>query len=141
MFCESCGAQVNEEAKFCTDCGEFLLIDPKGNSPQTHLETEALIRITRTSQYANKFRAYSIRIDGVKTGKIKDGETFTHAVAPGKHIVQARIDWCRTKPIQVAVESGGQVNLEVGCYTAGWRLVFALFDVIWPGRWLFLANA
>ena len=102
----------------------------------------ATLLITRTSQYANKLRAYSILIDDTKAGKIKDGETVTHSLSPGSHTVQARIDWCRTKPVEITVEPGQEIHFKVGCYGGfGWRLLLALFDVIWPGRWLFLEAA
>ena len=99
---------------------------------------EATLRITRTSQYANKLRAYSIFLDGARVGKIKDGETVTYPLSPGSHTVQARIDWCRTKPVEITVKPGQDIPLEVGCYAGGWRLLLALFDAIWPGRWLYL---
>ena len=99
---------------------------------------EATLRITRTSQYANKLRAYSIFVDGTRVGKIKDGETVTYLVSPGSHTIQARIDWCRTKPFEITVKPGQNVPFKVGSYAGGWKLILALFDAIWPGRWLYL---
>jgi len=51
---------------------------------------EATLLMARTSQYADKLRAYLTLFDGTKAGKIKDGETVTHLLSPGSHTVHAR---------------------------------------------------
>jgi len=96
------------------------------------------IELVRTSQFANAGRAYSICIDGAKVGSVRDGQTSEFPVSPGTHSAQARIDWCRSRPLEVEVAEGEKVSLEVGCNSRGWRLLLQTFYVLWPYAYLYV---
>lgn len=71
------------------------------------------IRISRVAgQYADKLRAYRVVIDGTTVGKIKAGEEQSFEVDPGQHVVQLRVDWARSRKLEVDVVDAGEVELQ-----------------------------
>ncbi|MFB6499311.1 hypothetical protein [Bacillus haynesii] len=62
------------------------------------MSKETYIEIRRTSQFMNKMRKFSVLIDGVEAGKIKDGGRLRIDLEPGEHEIQVKIDWCVSKP-------------------------------------------
>lgn len=71
------------------------------------------IRISRVAgQYADKLRAYRVVIDGTAVGKVKAGEKQSFAVEAGRHVVQLRLDWGRSRKLEVDVVDAGEVELQ-----------------------------
>ena len=66
--------------------------------------------INRTNEYANRWRAIDIYVDGQKTGVIGSGETKEFDILPGAHIVNCKIDWCGSNDVQIDI-SGNEVKL------------------------------
>ena len=61
------------------------------------------ISIQRSSEYANRLRAIKLFLDGKEIGKIKNAESLDFEVAPGTHILQAKVDWCSSNPVSFHV--------------------------------------
>jgi hypothetical protein len=59
----------------------------------------ASIKITRESEYTNRMRAIKIFVDTVLVGTIEDGETKEFEMAAGSHVLEAKIDWCKSNTI------------------------------------------
>ena len=57
------------------------------------------ISISRNSGFADIFGAYQVMLDGKQIGKINDGGTETYEVAPGKHELRLKIDWCGSNTV------------------------------------------
>jgi hypothetical protein len=72
------------------------------------------IEISRLPMYMARFRSYSVHLDGVRVGRIKEGETKTFSASPGVHKVWVKIDWVRSNPIQIDVLPNGTIHLLVG---------------------------
>lgn len=96
-----------------------------------------MIRITRESGYADVLRAYQVVLDGKVVGKIKDGEQFEFDVAPGKHQLNLKVDWCRSNIVDFEVGQGA-VEFECGSNVGGCNgpmaIVYVLFlshDYLW----------
>ena len=95
------------------------------------LVQHAVIRLKRSSApWADRFRAYNVAVDGQVIGHIRRGEEKVFEVTPGQHQVQLRIDWTRSKPLQIETHSGEEVRLScrprnplLALYwiTFGWR--------------------
>jgi hypothetical protein len=66
--------------------------------------------INRTNEYANRWRAIDIYVDGQKTGVIGSGETKEFDILPGAHIVNCKIDWCGSNDVPIDL-SGNEVKL------------------------------
>src|SRR3989304_10486125 len=88
-----------------SDCGE-------GRGPTTMNQTEkGKIEIQCPPLFISKFRAYSIYLDEMKVGRIKEGKTATISTTPGIHTIWLRIDWVRSNRKQVSIEANKTVRL------------------------------
>lgn len=80
----------------------------------------------RDSAWADRLRAYRIELDGVEVARLKRRQTATCEIAPGPHIIQAKIDWCGSGPLLLLVDSRDVVvNVKSGL--RGWRSLRASF--------------
>lgn len=61
--------------------------------------------INRSSEYSNKLRSIGIYLDDKKIGDIADGESKEFEVEEGTHTLRAKIDWCRSNPINLKMNS------------------------------------
>jgi len=59
------------------------------------------IRLARKQTYADKWRTYQVFIDDERTGSIREGQSRTFEVQPGRHHVYLRINWCRSPRVAV----------------------------------------
>lgn len=84
------------------------------------------LRFRRPAQYADFFRNYQLFVDGVRVGEIDAGWQVQIAVPAGIHEVVARLDWCSSNTLRVAVSEGATHAIEVGTNLRGWRLLFIL---------------
>ena len=95
----------------------------------------AAIRIVRTNEYLNKLADYVIFIDGEKVGTLANGETREFATTDGRHMVNAKIDWCSSPEVIVEVSNGETVCLKVGGFKYGQFLmrigrIFIVLDLV-----------
>jgi hypothetical protein len=93
-------------------------------------DSQAELTIRRASGYADRLRAYTIRVDGADCGKIGANQSVTVAVAPGSHTLAVALDWCSCKPVRVDAAPGMRAEFECGNNLVGWRLALALFYVL-----------
>ena len=94
----------------------------------------AKLTVSRDSGYADRIRKYRVLVDGTEVGQVGDGESLTHEVQPGSHTVQAKIDWCGSRVLDIEVpESGSSVNLRSA--SRGWLVFAVIFFVVfyWNG--------
>ena len=82
----------------------------------------AKIVLQRVSEFSNWLRAYTIEIDGVEVGRIRNGKRIEIHVAPGRYAMQLKIDWARSNTLEFDA-AHEVVQLECG---SNYR-----------GRWLF----
>ena len=69
-----------------------------------------------------------------EVGRLGDGESLTHEVQPGPHTVQAKIDWCGSRVLDIEVpDSGSSVNLRSA--SRGWLTFAVVFFIVfnWNG--------
>jgi len=52
-------------------------------------------------RWANRVRSYKIVVDGEVLASLRRGEDATVPVAPGHHKVRAKIDWARSRDIDL----------------------------------------
>jgi len=71
------------------------------------------IEISRPSMYVNKFRSYSVYLDGIQVGQIRDGESIALIVSPGKHNLWVKIDWLKSNYVEVEIWPNQSVELLV----------------------------
>lgn len=81
------------------------------------------IHVTRTNEFNNRFRDFQLYLDGVKVGTVANGKTQTLEVAPGRHTLEARIDWCSSPEIIFDIAGNETRTFEVGGFKhANWVL-------------------
>jgi hypothetical protein len=68
-------------------------------------------------------------LDGIEVGQIAEGEVLNLEIEAGEHEIEARIDWCSSRPLRFQVESSHQTIL-VRSALRGLRLPLALFYVL-----------
>lgn len=94
------------------------------------MSDQTQITVRRTTSYADRLRAYKVKVDGVVVGSVRARESVTVPVAPGRHSLVLRIDWCGSEQIDFEVQPGENVFFECGSSLAGWRVLLALFYII-----------
>jgi hypothetical protein len=70
------------------------------------MQNKTKIILSRPSAWMNRFRAYSIFIDDVQTGHIKNGSSEEFLISPGIHSVQCKIAWYSSPVYTVNMEEG-----------------------------------
>ena len=80
--------------------------------------------VRRARGGSDRLRRYRILLDGVAVGQLLQGEALSVAVEPGRHELQARIDWCGSRPLSLEVGAADEV-VQVRSALRGWRLLFA----------------
>ncbi len=81
---------------------------------RTIADRATVIRLTRTSEWKNRFRAFAVFIDGAKVGKIRNGQSVTFPIDPGDHELFVKIDWCVSNAVGLSVPKGVTVELSCG---------------------------
>ena len=85
----------------------------KLNSSAKELEAEVSIRIEREEHpHVDKWRAYSVVLDGHKIGSIRRGEAQSFSARPGDHEIWVAIDWCRSPKLMMSLVGGESIDLE-----------------------------
>lgn len=96
------------------------------------------ITLFRTSQYVNGMREYDIYLDGEKINAISNGETKTIEVSDGNHEIYLKIDWCKSKKLNINLDEGQELKLKCGSKVTGIKQIFALFYIFSSGSWVYL---
>jgi hypothetical protein len=82
--------------------------------------------LTRSRQPITSLSLYHIVIDGRRLASINNGQTAVIELSAGHHEVIAWIDWCRSNPLGIEVDSQGTNYAEVGA-TIGWWYWLLIF--------------
>lgn len=96
------------------------------------------ITIARTSQRVNSMREYDIYLDGQKINAISNGETKTIEVSNGNHEIYLKVDWCKSKKLNINLAEGQELKLKCGSKITGVKQIFSLFYIFSPGSWVYL---
>ena len=89
---------------------------------------EARLTIDRIHHYRDTVRAYQVRVDGHRVGRVKDDKSETFEIKPGIHEVRVRLMWLQSPPVELRVEAGDEVLLRTGPnggITQAWRIYLA----------------
>lgn len=87
------------------------------------------LTIKRATQFADKLRDYAICIDGAHAGVIRAGTALTLELPVGRHKVVARIDWCSSNVLDVAVRAEDATEIEVGSNALAAAGLAALYSI------------
>jgi hypothetical protein len=80
--------------------------------------TGARIVLTRVrTGWRDRFRSYVVMLDGQEVGHVKRGERLEFTITPGRHQVFLKIDWCRSRTVEV--DAGSHDVIEMTCAPGG----------------------
>ena len=71
--------------------------------------------VTRSRDFADILRSYRIILDGVLVGRVWRGQTIQLEIPRGRHVIAAKIDWCRSDPKVINCDTDEVCYVEVGC--------------------------
>jgi len=110
-------------------------------APEVTSTAANAIRLTRTSEWKNYFRAFAIFIDGKRVGKIRNGQTVILAVDPGEHELFVKIDWCMSNTVGLRILQDEMTDLVCGSGFAGkmggagvFSGVEGAYVAVWPAE-------
>jgi hypothetical protein len=75
------------------------------------MDETAVIHVERNKKMGDAMRAYKVVVDGETAGKVRRGKTVSVDVAPGSHEVWMKIDWTKSRPIEVELQAGEEATL------------------------------
>nr|WP_206702903.1 hypothetical protein [Bacillus sonorensis] len=75
-------------------------------------------------------RGFSVLIDGVEMGKIKDGGRLRIDLQPGEHAIQVKIDWCTSQTLRFTLDEGKVLKFRCGSPIRGWKVFLVLFSTV-----------
>jgi hypothetical protein len=114
---------------------------PQAQGREVASDADAIVRITRSSSYADRLRSYQILIDGREAARVKAGQSLEISVSPGSHSVVAKVDWCGSNTINFDVGAGHTACFECASKLPGPRLLLALVYVVFmKNQYLTLAQ-
>lgn len=105
-FCSSCGAPLEEDAKFCEQCGTAQTVGHVDSSQP------AKIQLARKWRFVDLIFDEEVYIDEVKVGAISNGQTKTFEVSPGTHKLQLKMTYpllscfLRSRPTDIHINQG-----------------------------------
>ena len=106
------------------------------------MSDETQVTVRRMTSYADRLRGYKVKVDDVVVGLVQAGESVTIPVAPGRHSMVIRIDWCGSEQIDFEVQAGEHAFFECGSSLVGWRIVLALFYIVFrTNQYLWLRHS
>jgi len=67
-------------------------------------------------------REIVVDVDGKESARLAQGAEVRIDVTPGHHLVQARMDWCASPPLDVVIAGGQPAVVELALpFSSAWR--------------------
>ena len=85
-----------------------------------------VLRLHRSSTYIDAVRPYRILANGSEIGKVVRGSTLEVSVPAGQTIVEAKIDWCSSRPLNLDARPNAAIDIDV---SNPWNPVLALWAI------------
>ena len=103
--------------------------------PESHVgepmdSYNGLVHIRRTTSWPDRLRSYQVVVDGDRVAVLHPGGVIEFPISPGHHTIVIRIDWCSSNTLEFEVMPGERVIFECGSNLTGWRMVLALFYIL-----------
>jgi hypothetical protein len=90
----------------------------------------AHFRVERAADgYRDRFRMYTVILDGRNVGRIKRGQAIEIDISPGSHVAMLKLVWCSSPRLTFSVSPGEDVILACrpggSALSAPWHFLFA----------------
>jgi hypothetical protein len=84
------------------------------------------IRLVRRSSFSDRLRSYKILVDGKEVGSIANNSTLDLQVPEGPRMIEARIDWGRSRPLTIVATPKQTIEIEVSNH---WGSLLSLWAI------------
>ena len=78
------------------------------------------LTVRRDCAVADELRKYRILLDGLEIGRLRFAASLRHEILEGPHVIQARIDWCGSKPLRFDATASDR-TIVINSPLMGWR--------------------
>jgi hypothetical protein len=94
MYCEKCGKQIGDDARFCPYCGHPVSLTEGGsNTSNSPARDISKLTITRENKKDGAgFVKIAVSIDEKNIAKLKKGESITIDITPGYHKITTKLN-------------------------------------------------
>ena len=72
----------------------------------------ATIELRRPRDAVARLRSYKVLLDGKQVARLRNGGSAVVHAEPGRHVLQARIDWASSPPLELELADAGSVTVE-----------------------------
>ena len=98
----------------------------------------ATIQLTRKKEFQAALRDYQVFVDHQKIGSIANHETKEFSIAPGRHQIAVKIDWCSSPVQDITLSEEQTIDITVeGAVHHGWLykilLCFIFLEFVYMG--------
>lgn len=102
------------------DANPYAPLCPTKGTPERG--NHAVIRVSRSTGYPDRLRAYRIFVNGHEMARVSAGESVDIPVPSGTHEVVAKVDWCGSPTLICTAGAGETHCFEVGSNLRGLRI-------------------
>ena|SRR5437870_4112854 len=96
------------------------------------------VRLNRTKAFVDRYRDYTVLIDGKKVGKIGRGQVQKYPVAAGHHTIRVKVDWTGSKTLGFDVAAGEVREFTCRARPMGLAILELLRSIFQRDRWVIL---
>jgi hypothetical protein len=105
------------------------------------MQPQSYLSIQRIRQWVGRIRALDVYVDGQKVGSLASGESRLFPLVPGQHSIYVKMDWYKSVPLTVSVQTGETISLECGSPIRGWKVLGTLIYLFFPDKWWYVRPA
>jgi hypothetical protein len=99
----------------------------------------AELTVSRSPQrWPDRLRGYRLVVDGKSVASLKRGQSVSVPVQPGHHRIWMRIDWCRSRILDVELGDNERVVLTCRSGVRLWLLLFPVYLTVLRARYISL---
>jgi hypothetical protein len=128
------------DVEISDDSGSGTVSEASEMAPLRYFSSKiTAIRLTRTSEWKNRFRGFTVFIDGQQVGEIKNGESLLLEVSPGDHELFVKIDWCKSNEVRLQIPERTMIDIACGSgfgkdkpLSAALSAIEGAYVAVWP---------
>ncbi len=97
-------------------------------------EQGAIIEVRHAANWFGLHRSIEVSIDGYRVGSVGRKTPGRYRVAPGRHTLEARMDWCRTQSVSIDMDANERAVFHFSMerfYSRVWTLAVIVLGMLY----------